>query len=185
MSRLLNAQTGGINPLTGAPSTAAGISLWNGESQTSGTGLFYVIDSIYCWFNSSQGAATHISLWVQTNTGVKTKPSGGACTAITSYGELIAATAAANTFVSNSVFVSGATVANDFWTPYGPSLVTPNTANGFMQNDVPLEGYMLTPGQLFSVQSIVPGGGAGSINLGITWRELTGARARGALMGSI
>lgn len=178
MSRALNAQTGALNPLTGAPTTTAGITLWNGEGQTSGTGKFYIVDSIYAWFNQTQAAATHLSLWVQTNIGIKAKPTGGACTMLTSFGETIGSTSTATAFGSLAVVVSGATVANDFWTPYGPSLVQPNTANAFMQHDVPVESYLIQPGWMFSVQSIVPGGVAASVNIGITWREMTEQEAR-------
>lgn len=179
MSRYFQAQSAALTPLNALPTTTAGISLWNGESQTSGVGKFYVIDSVFAYFALSQALATVASFWIQMNTGVVAAPSTG--TNITniksSYGEAYPAGGVA-------VVRSGNTVVNDFWTPYGTSLPVQNTADQWTTIDTGIEGALLQPGFLFSMHLILASTPvATSAVLGIAWRELAPTTARSALPG--
>jgi hypothetical protein len=198
MSRALNAQSAALTPLNAVPSTTAGFTLWNGESQSPQgptayggySSKYYVIDSVFVVHVVSQAVATNLGIWVCLHKGVQTKPTGSAANAsFTTYGESPLSSTVplpAGAYATNAVFVSGATVPNDNWTMYGNSIVIPNTANAFTSLDIPIEGYVLQPGFMFSMHAVVANTPvATSVQLGITWREMTPDRAKGALSGLV
>lgn len=141
----------GLAALTALPTTTAGLSLWNGETGTSGMpARCLCIDSFGSWeavADATQSDTT--AIFAMNNVSPVTAPTA---TAVTVRG------LSGNAYGGKARPVSALTVSNDGWFAHGTLAQSPVSGAGGLQwkvNEVQCNGlYLVKPGGCFNVQAV-------------------------------
>jgi len=151
-----------VAPVAALPTTAAHLSLWNGEQDD---GLSYVIDTVGAWTAVSAGAAINIGMCAQQNLGKISNPAG---TLVPK-----SLNGRAN-YTGKGNGKASVTVTNDSaWHPVGVPLVSANTATLMMCVEYPVYGrYIVPPGGMFSVASLCNAAGSATCQPWIIYHEV-------------
>lgn len=172
--RLGNSYVGGtttasaVAPVATLPTTAAHLILFNGESQTSGTGKSYVIHR--CGFTTiaSAAAACQMQLLAHVSNGaVAAAPSNTAGLGPKSLSGRVSQ--------SNATVGSTATIVNSgIWHTVGPSAQSyAATATIGLGGDYDVNGlYVIPPGGIFSLATLCSAAGSATCAHYVTWSEV-------------
>lgn len=156
--------TAAVAALVVRPTTAAMLSLWNGEKAA---GQSYAIDSVFAFALVNPAAIGAWGIWVMNNvvqgsTGVA-KP-GGAALAVKSL--------SARTPQSAAVVAIGGAVTDDGWFPAGNGIITHAAITPEPQIDVDLKGlYIVPPGGMFNAH-VVADVVTRTFLIGVRWHEI-------------
>lgn len=150
--------------LTAVPTTTAGHSLWNGESDS---GSVYAIDSFGCVEIVTDATQQNsLALFAAMEAGKFTAPTDAALTKASLSGRPAGQT--------NARTVAGATVAG-VWTPHGPSApgATAFAGGVWRVHECTVNGlYVVRPGGLFSIAAAKTVATASQIRYFIRWHEV-------------
>lgn len=156
-----------VAPVAALPTTASHLTLWNGESQTSGTGRSYVILAIG-WTTIASAAAAFVGqLLTNMSTVATAVPTGTTATAITGLSGLATG--------SSATLLSAVTITNNgVWQPFGPSI---NGAAATATISLGWEGYtqgeyILRPGMRFNMAVLCSAAGSATCDIFLKWAEL-------------
>lgn len=151
--------------LTGVPTTTAGYSLWNGESDT---GKCYQIDSIGCVEIVTDATQQNsLALFACLEAGKFTAPTDAGHTKGSMSGRAAGGDGART--------VAGATVVGACWTPQSPSSPANTAFAGavWRVHEAPIRGrYMVRPGGLFSIAAVKTVATASQIRYYIRWHAV-------------
>ncbi len=156
-----------VAPVAVVPTTAAHLCLWNGESQTSGTGKAYVILSIGYYTVASAAAAIITQMLVSVMTVPTVVPTGTAATAITGLSGLSTG--------STATVLSAVTVVNNgVWAPFGPSYnAGAATATIGLGGETYTQGeYILRPGGRLAMAVLCSAAGSATCSIFVKWAEV-------------
>lgn len=156
-----------VAPVAALPTTASHLTLWNGESQTSGTGRSYVILSVGFTTIASAAAAFVGQLICQMETIATAVPTGTAASSIVGLSGLSTG--------SSATILSAVTVANSgVWHPVGPSYnAGAATATIGLGGEFYTQGeYILRPGMRFDLAVFCSAAGSATCDISIKWAEL-------------
>lgn len=149
----------GVAPLTGLPTTTAGLTVWNGEGAS---GKSYVIDSVFCYEGVVDVTQSNMTtLFVMLG-----KPAVAAPVDL----GLVIRSLSGRTYGGRARTVAGGTVVNDGWFPAGNSAPPAPAAAGsaWKCTDVPLNGmYIVPPGGSFNIHAAKVAATAAQCFLGI------------------
>lgn len=157
-----------VAPVIAIPTTASQLTLWNGESQTSGTGKSYIILAI-SWTTIASAAAAFVGQLLVNMSSVATAvPTGTAATAISGLSGLATG--------SSATILSAVTITNNgVWHPYGPS-VNAGAATATISlgsGDVYSKGeYILRPGMRFNMAVLCSAAGSATCDIFVKWCEI-------------
>lgn len=141
----------GLAALTAAPTTVAGLSLYNGEPAS---GKCYAIDSFGSWeavVDATQADLTALFAMMNARTSILSAPAATALTIRSTSGRI---------YSGNAKPISGATVVNDGWFAHGAeaqSTPLPAAAAGaqWKVNEARVRGlYLVPPGCQFNIQTV-------------------------------
>lgn len=150
-----------VAPVAALPTTAAHLTLWNGENDD---GLSYVIDTVGTIITTSAGAAINLGLCYELAAGKQTNPAGAI--AIKSLSGRVNYTGKGNVKASVSI-------TSDQWYPVGNSLIIANTANICTGVEYPVYGRLIVPpGSSFSLVSLCNVANSASCQPWIIWHEV-------------
>lgn len=154
-----------FSSLTAIPTTAAAISLFNGEPAT---GMCYIIDSIFAVkVLADSGQVDANALWAMNNIANKTAP--------TSAGLTIRSLAGRAAYGGRAVVGTALSVTNEGWFPHAGS--QPPVAGGTVGSpwevlDVPVRGlYIVPPGGMFNLHTVQVTTQASNWQAGVRWHE--------------
>lgn len=156
-----------VAPVAALPTTASQLTLWNGESQTSGTGRSYVILSLG-WTTIASAAAAFVGqLLANVSTVPTAVPTGTAATSIVGLSGLATG--------SSATLLSAVTITNNgVWHPVGPSVNGgAATATISMGAEWYTQGeYILRPGGLLNLAVLCSAAGSATCDVSIKWAEI-------------
>lgn len=157
-----------VAPVAAFPTTASHLTLWNGESQTSGTGKSYIILSI-SWTTIASAAAAFVGqLLTNMSTVATAVPTGTAATAITGLSGLATG--------SSATILSAVTITNNgVWQPYGPSVnaAAATATISLGSGEVYSQGeYILRPGMRFNMAVLCSSAGSATCAIFVKWAEI-------------
>jgi hypothetical protein len=174
IARLGNTYVGGtttasaVAPVASLPTTAAHFILFNGESQTSGTGKSYVIHRVGFTSVASSAAAIQAHLIAHNSTAaVAAAPSNTA--------GLGPKSCSGRANQSSAVVGSTATIVNSgVWHPVGPSVLgLAATASIALGSDYDVNGlYVVPPGGIFSLATFCSAAGIQTCTHYVVWSEV-------------
>lgn len=156
-----------VAPVAVIPTTAAHLTLWNGESQTSGTGKSYQLISAGYYTVVSAGAALITQLFLTMTTVATVVPTGTAATAIAGLSGLATG--------SSATILSAVTVVNNgVWHPFGPSYnAGAATATVALGGETYTQGeYILRPGMRLSAAVVCSAAASATCSIFFKWAEL-------------
>lgn len=156
-----------VAPVAVIPTTASHLTLWNGESQTSGSGRSYIILSVGYYTVVSAGAALITQMLVNVSTVPTTVPSGTAATSIVGLSGLSTGTSAT---IKSAVTITN----NGVWHPFGPSYnAAAATATVGLGGETYTQGeYILRPGGLFNMAVLCSAAASATCSIFVKWAEL-------------
>lgn len=162
----------GVAALTALPTTVAGLSIYNGESQGSNT--IYLVES----FGSSENVidatqADTTALFAMNN--VVTGPGVTKPTAVAMTGPK--SLSGRSTYDGKAILASGLTVTNDGWFPHGGEAqapLAPAVAGAIWKvNEAKIRGlYIVPPGGMFNTQAVKAAAAAAQQFHFVRWHEI-------------
>lgn len=149
----------GVAPVAAFPTTAAHLSLWNGEAAG---GKSYIISAVGAVCTTTVAAAASASLLAHLGTATEASPAGA----------LVIKGLSGKGYRGTGNAKASVTIANSgVWHPVGPSVNTPNTANIGLGVYQDVYGrYVVPPGQIFSLATL-NATAAGAFSPFIIWHE--------------
>ena len=151
-----------VAPVAALPTTAAHLTLWNGENDD---GLSYLVDYVGTVVGTSAGAAINLGLAAQLNLGKQTNPAGAIA--------IKSMSGRANYRGKGNCKASVSVTADAAWHSVGNSLICANTANLMLAVEYSVYGrYLVPPGGIFSLASLCNAAGSASCLPWIIWHEV-------------
>lgn len=149
-------------PVIAIPTTAALLSLWNGEPDN---GKSYIIDSVFAVKVANDASASAMAMLAMLNVG---KIATAIANTLTPRGTI------GQVYNGTGRVAVGTTVVNDGWFPLGQNATSAPTATVSIGQaiDIPLRGlYIVRPGYQFNLSVLAAVATASSVQLGIRWHE--------------
>jgi hypothetical protein len=156
-----------VAPVAAVPTTAAHLTLWNGESQTGSAGKMYSLISASWYTVVSAGAAFVGQLFLTMTTVATAVPTGTTATAIAGLSGLSTG--------SSATVLGGVTVVNNgVWHPFGPSVnAGAATATIALGGETYTQGeYILRPGMRLSAAVVCSAAASATCSIFFKWMEI-------------